>query len=125
MWDKFEQFDIAVEDGEVVGAPLLRHCHANLECRIADDSLVGRYNFFILEVVKACIARRPKHPTTLHYTTLHYTGDGTFLQSGKVVNPFTLDCGVELNNEGLLGCDGKTVCVANVCLLSAHEGQLQ
>ncbi len=79
--DKFERFDIAAEAGEIVGAPLLRDCHANLECRIADDSLVDRYNFFILEVVKARIARRPKHPTTLHYT-----GDGVFLQSGKVVS---------------------------------------
>jgi flavin reductase (DIM6/NTAB) family NADH-FMN oxidoreductase RutF len=79
--DKFERFDIAGEDGEIVGAPLLSRCHANLECRIADDSLVNRYNFFIFEVVSVQIARRPKHPTTLHYT-----GDGTFLQSGKVVS---------------------------------------
>jgi hypothetical protein len=48
---------------------------------VADDALVDRYNFFILEVVKAQIARTPKHPTTLHYT-----GDGLFVQSGKIVS---------------------------------------
>lgn len=63
------------------GAPLLAACHANFECRIFDEALVDKYNYFIFEVVKAHVARTPKHPTTLHYT-----GDGVFLQSGKVVS---------------------------------------
>jgi flavin reductase (DIM6/NTAB) family NADH-FMN oxidoreductase RutF len=79
--DKFAAFDLATEAADAVGAPLLTACHANLECKIADDVLVGKYNFFIFEVVKARIAPRPKHPTTLHYT-----GDGVFLQSGEVVS---------------------------------------
>jgi flavin reductase (DIM6/NTAB) family NADH-FMN oxidoreductase RutF len=79
--DKFAEFDLATEPGEAVAAPLLTQCHANFECRIADDALIDRYNFFIFEVIKAHIAPRPKNPTTLHYT-----GDGVFLQSGKVVS---------------------------------------
>jgi flavin reductase (DIM6/NTAB) family NADH-FMN oxidoreductase RutF len=79
--DKFARFDIATEDAVKVGAPLLTDCFGQFECRVADDALIDHYNFFILEVVKAQIARRPKHPTTLHYT-----GDGVFLQSGKVVS---------------------------------------
>lgn len=79
--DKFEAFDIATEKAAEVGAPRLAACHANLECRVFDDALVDRYNFFVLEVVKAQIAPRPEHPTTLHYT-----GDGVFLQSGEVVS---------------------------------------
>jgi flavin reductase (DIM6/NTAB) family NADH-FMN oxidoreductase RutF len=79
--DKFARFSIATADAAEVAAPLVKDCFAHFECRIADDALVDRYNFFVLEVVKAQIARRPKHPTTLHYT-----GDGTFVQSGKVVS---------------------------------------
>ncbi len=79
--DKYAKFDLATGAAERVGAPLLTACHANFECRVADDVLVDRYNFFIFEVVKAHIAPRPKNPTTLHYT-----GDGVFLQSGKVVS---------------------------------------
>ena len=79
--DKFAAFDLATEEADEVGAPLLTACHANLECKIADEVLVDKYNFFIFEVVKARIARAPKNPTTLHYT-----GDGVFLQSGKVVS---------------------------------------
>ncbi len=79
--DKFARFNIATVDATEVEAPLLTDCFGHFECRIADEALVDRYNFFVLEVVKAQIARRPKHPTTLHYT-----GDGVFLQSGKVVS---------------------------------------
>ena len=42
----------------VVEAPLIAECHANFECRLKDDSLVERYNFFIFEVVKAHVAPR-------------------------------------------------------------------
>jgi flavin reductase (DIM6/NTAB) family NADH-FMN oxidoreductase RutF len=79
--DKFAEFDLAAGEAGAVTAPLLTDCFGNFECRIADDVLVERYNFFIFEVVKAHIAPRPKNPTTLHYT-----GDGVFLQSGKVVS---------------------------------------
>lgn len=79
--DKFARLDIATVDATEVEAPLLIDCFGHFECRIVDDALVDRYNFFILEVVKAQIARRPKQPPTLHYT-----GDGVFLQSGKVVS---------------------------------------
>lgn len=79
--DKFEQFGIASEPAVEVDAPLLSACFGHFECRIADDALVDRYNFFILEIVRASIATRPKHPKTLHYT-----GDGVFVQSGKVVS---------------------------------------
>ena len=56
-------------------------CHANFECRLHDDALVDRYNFFIFEVVKAHVAASPKHPETLHYT-----GDGVFMVSGKIIS---------------------------------------
>ena len=79
--DKFQAFGLTAEEASEVGAPLIRECHANLECRLADDRLVDRYNFFIFEVVKAHVATAPKHPRTLHYT-----GDGVFMVSGKVIS---------------------------------------
>ncbi len=76
--DKFAQFGLTAVEAEQVGAPLIGECHASFECRIHDRSLVGKYDFFVLEVVKAHAARSPRHPQTIHYT-----GRGVFLASGK------------------------------------------
>lgn len=79
--DKFERFDLTAQPAERVKAPLIAECHANFECRLADDVLVDKYNFFIFEVMKAHVAKSPKHPETLHYT-----GDGVFMVSGKIIS---------------------------------------
>ncbi len=79
--DKFEKFGLTAQAATRVRAPLIAECHANLECRLADDALVDKYNFFIFEVVKAHVAKSPKHPETLHYT-----GDGVFMVSGKIIS---------------------------------------
>ena len=79
--DKFEKFHLTPAPASRVAAPLIRECFANLECRIADARLVKKYNFFILEVVKAHVATAPKYPRTLHYR-----GEGIFITSGRVVN---------------------------------------
>jgi flavin reductase (DIM6/NTAB) family NADH-FMN oxidoreductase RutF len=79
--DKFSQFHLTPVAGAKVAAPLIRECFANLECRISDDRLVKKYNFFILEVVKAHVATAPKYPRTLHYH-----GKGIFITSGRVVD---------------------------------------
>lgn len=79
--DKFREFGLTRDPAERVRAPLIRECHANFECKLYDDALVDRYNFFIFEVVKAHVARSPKFPVTLHYT-----GDGVFTISGKSIS---------------------------------------
>jgi flavin reductase (DIM6/NTAB) family NADH-FMN oxidoreductase RutF len=79
--DKFQYFGLTPDEAQEVGAPLIRECHASFECRLHDDALVDRYNFFIFEVVKAHVAASPKHPETLHYT-----GDGVFMVSGKIIS---------------------------------------
>lgn len=79
--DKFAEFGLTAEVAHDVEAPLIDECHANFECRLHDDVLVDRYNFFIFEVVKAHVAASPKHPETLHYT-----GDGVFMVSGKIIS---------------------------------------
>jgi flavin reductase (DIM6/NTAB) family NADH-FMN oxidoreductase RutF len=79
--DKFERFRLTPDEASEVKAPLIKECHASFECRLHDDALVDKYNFFIFEVVKAHVAPTPKHPETLHYT-----GDGVFVVAGDVVD---------------------------------------
>ncbi len=79
--DKFAEFSLTPRAGELVDAPLIQECHANFECRLYDDALVERYNFFIFEVVKAHVAVSPKPPETLHYM-----GSGRFMIAGRTVS---------------------------------------
>lgn len=79
--DKFRAFSLTAGQARNVKAPLIRECHANFECRLHDDALVRKYNFFIFEVVRAHVAVSPRHPKTLHYT-----GDGVFMVAGKVIS---------------------------------------
>jgi len=79
--DKFDHFGLTTSKAEKVKAPLIRECYANFECRLADDSLVDKHNFFIWEVVRAQAAVSPKSPQTLHYT-----GDGIFMVSGRIIS---------------------------------------
>ena len=62
--DKFEKFGLTPLEAVDVDAPLIKECHANFKCRLHDDALVDKYNFFIFEVVKAHVAATPKHPET-------------------------------------------------------------
>lgn len=78
--DKFEAFGLTPAPASSVGPPLVRECFANLECRVVDRSLVRRYDFFVLEVVKAWIDRSRKDPRTMHHR-----GDGRFMIAGKTV----------------------------------------
>jgi flavin reductase (DIM6/NTAB) family NADH-FMN oxidoreductase RutF len=79
--DKFSAFGLTADEAGEVEAPLIGECHASFECRLHDDALIDRYNFFIFEVVKAHVAPSPKHPETLHYT-----GDGVFMVAGKTIS---------------------------------------
>jgi flavin reductase (DIM6/NTAB) family NADH-FMN oxidoreductase RutF len=79
--DKFSEFGLTAEDATEVDAPLIAECHASFECHLYDDVLVDKYNYFIFEIVKAHVAKSPKHPETLHYT-----GNGIFMVAGKVID---------------------------------------
>lgn len=79
--DKFNEFGLTPEKAGKVKAPLIKECYANFECKVIDEHLLQKYNFFILEVVKAHVATSPKYPRTVHYR-----GDGTFMISGKNVS---------------------------------------
>lgn len=80
-YDKFEKFNLTPLKAKIVKAPLIKECYANFECKLVDTKMIGTYNFFIFEVVKAHVAIRPKYPRTIHYT-----GDGVFMVSGEHIN---------------------------------------
>jgi flavin reductase (DIM6/NTAB) family NADH-FMN oxidoreductase RutF len=79
--DKFARFQLTPQKAQHVAAPLIAECHANLECRLHDATLVKKYNFFIFEVIKAHVAPTPRYPRTIHYR-----GQGLFVTAGPVIN---------------------------------------
>ena len=79
--DKFKAFGLTPDPAAKVSAPLIRECYANFECRLANGSLIAKYDLFIWEVVKAHVARSPKYPKTVHYR-----GQGVFMISGPSIS---------------------------------------
>jgi flavin reductase (DIM6/NTAB) family NADH-FMN oxidoreductase RutF len=78
--DKFKTFGLTTAAASKVNAPLINECYANLECRIVDARMAAKYNFFILEVIKAWIDPSRKQPRTIHHR-----GKGVFMVAGKTI----------------------------------------
>ena len=76
--DKFATFGLTAKPAAQVQAPLVDECFANLECSVVDTRLVNKYNFFILEVVKAWADPSVKYPKTIHHR-----GKGVFAVAGE------------------------------------------
>jgi flavin reductase (DIM6/NTAB) family NADH-FMN oxidoreductase RutF len=76
--DKFEHFGLTPRPAALVGAPLIDECYANLECRVADSSMVDKYGLFVLEVIQAWIDPAVQDPRTIHHL-----GSGSFMVSGE------------------------------------------
>lgn len=74
--DKFQKFGLTAVPGKHVGAPLIKECLANIECRVTD--IVERHSIVVLEGVAAYYdeARKEKR-------MLHAVGDGTFIVDGR------------------------------------------
>ena len=78
--DKFRKFKLTPLPASQVAVPLIAECYANLECRVADTRMVNKYNFFVLEVVKAWIDPARKNPRTIHHL-----GKGAFMVAGRTI----------------------------------------
>jgi flavin reductase (DIM6/NTAB) family NADH-FMN oxidoreductase RutF len=78
--DKFEALGLSTSPATQVAAPLIDAYFANLECRVADTRLTNRYNFFVVQVLKAWIDPRCKNPRTLHHR-----GYGVFMVAGDTI----------------------------------------
>ena len=79
--DKFKTFGLTPSTAAYVHAPLIDECYANLECKLIDARMAAKYNFFILEVLKAWIDPSMKHPRTIHHL-----GRGVFMVAGRTIN---------------------------------------
>jgi len=73
--DKFDKFGLTPLKGKHVGAPLIKECLANIECKVID--VVEKHNIIVLEGVEAYFddSREEKR-------TIHAIGDGTFVVDG-------------------------------------------
>lgn len=78
--DKFKKFHLTPSPASLVQAPLIKECYANLECRLVDAKMADKYNFFVLEVVKAWVDASIKNPRTIHHR-----GWGAFMVAGKTI----------------------------------------
>ncbi|MEW6765486.1 MAG: flavin reductase family protein [Pseudomonadota bacterium] len=78
--DKFKTFGLSASPADMVKPPLIDECYANLECRVADTQMVGTYNFFVLEVIKAW-----RDPAVTQPQTLHHRGYGRFMVAGREI----------------------------------------
>lgn len=78
--DKFKKFQLTPVPASCIGAPLIDECYASLECRVVDASMATKYNFFVLEVLKAWIDPAEQNPRTLHHR-----GRGMFMVAGRAL----------------------------------------
>ncbi|MBI3564767.1 MAG: flavin reductase family protein [Elusimicrobia bacterium] len=77
--DKFARFGLTRMKAEKVGAPLIRECLANIECRVVD--IVAAHDIVVLEGVAAWRDESRKEKRTLHAV-----GDGTFIVDGRRID---------------------------------------
>jgi flavin reductase (DIM6/NTAB) family NADH-FMN oxidoreductase RutF len=77
--DKFAKFKLTAVSGEVVKAPLIAECLANIECKVAD--IIRKHNIVVLEAVAAHIDADRKEKRMLHAV-----GDGTFIVDGRRID---------------------------------------
>ncbi len=76
--DKFAAFGLTPLPALRVRPPLIAECPVNLECRVLDARLVSKYDFFILQVLKAW-----RDPRPARLETFHHEGEGHFMIAGR------------------------------------------
>lgn len=76
--DTFARFGLTAVEGHAVGAPLVEECVANIECEVADTSMVDDYDLFVLEALAIW-----RDPDRRERRTPHHQGDGTFAADGE------------------------------------------
>jgi flavin reductase (DIM6/NTAB) family NADH-FMN oxidoreductase RutF len=79
--DKFGRFGLTPRPARDVAAPLIKECLANIECRVTDTSLVGKYSLFILQAERIWIDKDRKEKRTLHHR-----GNGSFTVDGDILD---------------------------------------
>lgn len=78
--DKFSRFGLTPVSGDHVTAPLIQECFASLECRVVDTTMVAKYSYFVLQVMKAWADSTIRQPRTIHHL-----GRGYFMVAGETI----------------------------------------
>lgn len=78
--DKFAHFRLHRDAAGEVKVPLIRECLYNIECRLTDTTLEKKYDFLVLEAVKAWC-----NPDRRERRVFHCGADDTFVISGRRV----------------------------------------
>ncbi len=79
--DKFARFHLTAIPSRSVRPPSIAECLANIECVVADDTMVDRYSLFVLSVKTITVNDSRKERRTLHHN-----GDGTFSIDGTTID---------------------------------------
>jgi hypothetical protein len=74
--DKFKKIILTPLEAKYVGAPLIKECYANIECRVAD--YIKKHGIFIVDAVEAWVDTQQKDRRFLHAV-----GDGRFIVDGE------------------------------------------
>jgi flavin reductase (DIM6/NTAB) family NADH-FMN oxidoreductase RutF len=77
--DKFEKFKLTPLKGELVNAPLIKECYANIECRVVD--YIKKHGIFVLDAVAAWADKKRGEKRLFHAI-----GDGRFIVDGEKIS---------------------------------------
>lgn len=78
--DKFGVYCLTPLPAKHVAAPLIGEAIVSLECKVKDTTLMGTYNLFILECVKAWV-----NPKLHEAKMIHHHGFGHFSVDGEML----------------------------------------
>jgi flavin reductase (DIM6/NTAB) family NADH-FMN oxidoreductase RutF len=79
--NKFLAFGLTTTPSRHVDAPSISECFANLECTVVDQSMVSRYNLFVLEVKRIVIDE-----SRSERRLIHHQGDGKLVADGEMLD---------------------------------------
>ena len=81
--DKFAKFALTPLPAQFVGAPLIKECLANIECKVID--IIDKHHIVVLSGVAAYVdvARQERR-------MVHAVGDGTFIVDGRKLDRRTM-----------------------------------
>jgi flavin reductase (DIM6/NTAB) family NADH-FMN oxidoreductase RutF len=77
--NKFEKFKLTPLPAKCVGAPLIKECYANIECRVVD--YIKKHGIFVLDALAAWIDEKRKEKRLFHAI-----GDGRFIVDGEKIS---------------------------------------
>lgn len=77
--NKFEKFGLTAKKGQIVSAPLIQECLANIECKVID--IIKKHDIIILEGKVAYYNSDRKNKKTIHAV-----GDGNFIIDGRKIS---------------------------------------